>query len=82
MRNSDLQGMREDLLIGIVWEEAKTFRTGRGKNWRRKSWRLQKLDKNARDWIEKLQLEPHPEGGYFRQTYKADPCQHCTFFVR
>src|SRR5258708_16729530 len=23
-------------------------------------------------WIEKLRLEPHPEGGYFRQTYKAD----------
>ncbi|HUO17012.1 MAG TPA: cupin domain-containing protein [Verrucomicrobiae bacterium] len=23
-------------------------------------------------WIEKLCLEPHPEGGYFRQTYKSD----------
>ena len=23
-------------------------------------------------WIEKLQLEPHPEGGYFRQTYRSD----------
>jgi predicted cupin superfamily sugar epimerase len=23
-------------------------------------------------WIEKLQLKAHPEGGYFRQTYKAD----------
>jgi uncharacterized protein len=23
-------------------------------------------------WIEKLRLERHPEGGYFRQTYKAD----------
>ena len=23
-------------------------------------------------WIEKLRLEPHPEGGYFRQTYKSD----------
>jgi|SRR5579863_3013708 len=27
--------------------------------------------KDAAYWIEKLQLEPHPEGGYFRQTYKA-----------
>jgi predicted cupin superfamily sugar epimerase len=27
---------------------------------------------NARHWIEKLQLEPHPEGGYFRQTYRSD----------
>jgi len=27
---------------------------------------------NAECWIEKLQLEPHPEGGYFLQTYKAD----------
>lgn len=25
----------------------------------------------AQYWIEKLGLEPHPEGGYFRQTYKA-----------
>ena len=23
-------------------------------------------------WIEKLHLEPHPEGGYFRQTYKSE----------
>ena len=23
-------------------------------------------------WIQKLKLEPHPEGGYYRQTYKAD----------
>jgi uncharacterized protein len=23
-------------------------------------------------WIEKLKLVPHPEGGYFRQTYAAD----------
>jgi len=28
--------------------------------------------KNARYWIEKLRLEPHPEGGYFRQTYKSE----------
>jgi predicted cupin superfamily sugar epimerase len=27
---------------------------------------------NARYWIEKLRLEPHPEGGYFRQTYKSE----------
>ena len=27
--------------------------------------------KDAKYWIHKLQLEPHPEGGYFRQTYKA-----------
>lgn len=33
---------------------------------------LQKLDKNARYWIERLRLEAHPEGGYFRQTYKAE----------
>jgi len=26
----------------------------------------------AKYWIEKLELEAHPEGGYFRQTYKAD----------
>jgi predicted cupin superfamily sugar epimerase len=27
---------------------------------------------NARYWIEKLRLSPHPEGGYFRETYRAD----------
>jgi uncharacterized protein len=27
---------------------------------------------DARYWIEKLGLGPHPEGGYFRQTYKAE----------
>ncbi len=28
--------------------------------------------RDARYWIEKLGLEPHPEGGYYRQTYRAD----------
>ncbi len=27
---------------------------------------------DARYFIEKLQLEPHPEGGYFRQTYRSE----------
>ena len=27
--------------------------------------------RDARYWIQKLQLEPHPEGGYYRQTYKS-----------
>jgi uncharacterized protein len=26
----------------------------------------------AEYWIDKLGLEPHPEGGYFRQTYRSD----------
>ena len=26
----------------------------------------------ARYWIEKLKLEKHPEGGYFREVYRAD----------
>lgn len=30
------------------------------------------MKKTARYWIEKLKLAPHPEGGYFRQTYKSD----------
>jgi predicted cupin superfamily sugar epimerase len=30
------------------------------------------LDKDATYWIEKLRLEPHPEGGYFRQTYQSE----------
>jgi uncharacterized protein len=28
--------------------------------------------KDAAYWIRKLELEPHPEGGYYRQTYRAD----------
>ena len=30
------------------------------------------MDRNAKYWIEKLGLEPHPEGGYFRQTYRSE----------
>lgn len=26
---------------------------------------------SAQYWIDRLDLEPHPEGGYFRQTYRA-----------
>lgn len=26
-------------------------------------------NRNAQYWVQKLQLEPHPEGGYFRQSY-------------
>jgi len=26
---------------------------------------------NAKKWIERLQLEPHPEGGSFRETYRS-----------
>lgn len=29
-------------------------------------------EKSAKFWIQKLGLQPHPEGGYFRQTYKAE----------
>lgn len=28
--------------------------------------------KSAAYWIEKLQLQPHPEGGYYRETYRAE----------
>jgi predicted cupin superfamily sugar epimerase len=35
--------------------------------------RSQKVkQKTAQYWIERLELEPHPEGGYFRQTYRSD----------
>jgi len=27
---------------------------------------------NPRYWIEKLRLAPHPEGGFFRQTYRSE----------
>ncbi len=33
----------------------------------------------ARYWIEKLQLQKHPEGGYFKEVYRADEkiLKHC-----
>ncbi len=30
------------------------------------------MTKDVASWIQKLRLEPHPEGGYYRQTYRAD----------
>ncbi|NEW63069.1 cupin [Granulicatella sp. zg-ZJ] len=27
---------------------------------------------NAHDWVKKLNLEPHSEGGYFKKTYHSD----------
>ena len=30
------------------------------------------MNTDARRWIEALRLAPHPEGGWFRQTYRAD----------
>lgn len=30
------------------------------------------MNPKARFWIEKLQLQPHPEGGYYRETYRAE----------
>lgn len=29
---------------------------------------------NSKDIIQILHLEPHPEGGYFRETYRANEC--------
>src|ERR1700739_3609156 len=30
------------------------------------------MSMTAEYWIERLKLEAHPEGGYFRQTYKSE----------
>src|SRR5579872_7542571 len=46
--------------MGIVSRRGETFHRGR------------MIEKNSKYWVEKLRLEPHPEGVYFRQTYKAD----------
>ena len=29
------------------------------------------MDENARYWIDRLRLSPHPEGGYYRVTYQS-----------
>jgi len=31
----------------------------------------QTLPATAKDWIETLQLQPHPEGGWYRETYRS-----------
>lgn len=31
------------------------------------------MAKNADFWVDKLGLQPHPEGGYYRETYRAEP---------
>jgi uncharacterized protein len=33
---------------------------------------LSLMARNAKYWIEHLSLEPHPEGGWYRQAYRAD----------
>jgi uncharacterized protein len=33
---------------------------------------VQSMKHDAAYWISKLALEPHPEGGFYRQTYRAD----------
>lgn len=30
------------------------------------------MTSQAQDWIDKLNLRPHPEGGYYRETYRAE----------
>ncbi len=30
------------------------------------------MTRDAAYWIQELELQPHPEGGYYRQTYRAD----------
>jgi hypothetical protein len=30
------------------------------------------VTKDAKSWIEKLRLKPHPEGGYYRETYRSE----------
>ncbi len=29
------------------------------------------MDKTANEWIEQLDLKPHPEGGYYREVYRS-----------
>lgn len=30
------------------------------------------MSKNAKYWVDKLDLEPHPEGGYFKETWRSE----------
>jgi predicted cupin superfamily sugar epimerase len=31
---------------------------------------------DAKSWVESLQLEPHPEGGFFRETFRDSRTEH------
>lgn len=35
------------------------------------------MPKTAKDWIKHLQLEPHPEGGYYKRIYQAQDDVTC-----
>lgn len=67
------------LNIEIVREGAKTFLenlqnegSARSAPYRLSA-RGEILDKkDAMYWVKRLRLEPHPEGGYFRQTYRSE----------
>jgi len=37
--------------------------------------------RNAAYWIEKLDLVPHPEGGYYRETYRKNPFSSAIYFL-
>jgi predicted cupin superfamily sugar epimerase len=67
--------LRWSLLIGIVRGRLGAFQPRRWKFFglrAEEGKRKKMVEKNAAYWIERLQLKPHPEGGYFRQTYEAD----------
>lgn len=33
------------------------------------------MTKNAKYWIEHLDLQPHPEGGYYKETYRTEAAE-------
>ena len=35
----------------------------------------------AKDWIEKLEMQPHPEGGFFKETYRSDELEKFDGFI-
>ncbi|MEP2773067.1 MAG: cupin domain-containing protein [Fulvivirga sp.] len=35
----------------------------------------------ANDWIEKLNMEPHPEGGFFKETYRSEELEKFDGFI-
>ena len=38
------------------------------------------MRKLAKYWVERLELEPHPEGGYFKETYRSTASAEFTDF--
>ena len=62
--------------MGLFFEAAKIFKKSLSLNRKKTTFaammNMETREQTAKVYIERLQLEPHPEGGYYRQLYGND----------